>query len=217
MRGTFSMTSAALWADAEATATAAGVSWPIWCSVVAVTSAMIGGHWDVSWHRSIGRDTFWTPAHIAIYLCGVLAGISCGYLILSTTFGRSAAAARARAAAVTVWGLRGPLGAFIAAWGGIAMLSSAPFDDWWHSAYGLDVKILSPPPAALALGVFAVKLGALILIAGQMNRAADGERRILRGLLLYVGGVTITTDLLFSLEYTQAELMHSAVFYRVVS
>jgi hypothetical protein len=21
------------------------------------------------WHRSIGHDTFWTPPHIAIYLC----------------------------------------------------------------------------------------------------------------------------------------------------
>ena len=46
---------------------------------------MVGVHWDISWHRSIGRDTFWTPAHIAIYLCGILAGVSCGYLILSTT------------------------------------------------------------------------------------------------------------------------------------
>ncbi len=25
------------------------------------------------------------------------------------------------------------------------MITSAPFDDWWHNAYGLDVKILSPP------------------------------------------------------------------------
>ena len=49
---------------------------------------MVGTHWDIAWHRSIGRDTFWTPAHMAIYLGGVLAGLSCGYLILSTTFGR---------------------------------------------------------------------------------------------------------------------------------
>ncbi len=49
------------------------IPWYIWCSALAVTSAMVGVHWDISWHRSIGRDTFWTPAHIAIYLCGVLA------------------------------------------------------------------------------------------------------------------------------------------------
>src|SRR5216683_3863679 len=68
-----------------AVAQTATIPWYVWCAVVAVTSAMIGGQWDISWHRSIGRDTFWTPAHIAIYMCGVLAGISCGFLILSTT------------------------------------------------------------------------------------------------------------------------------------
>ena len=132
---------------------------------------MIGIHWDISWHRSIGRDTFWTPAHLVIQFCGVLAGISCGYLILSTTFdGRSPL----RDSSVRIWGFRGPLGAFIAAWGGIAMLTSAPFDNWWHNAYGLDVKIISPPHMVLAAGILAVHLGALILILGKMNRA-DGE------------------------------------------
>ena len=66
------------------------VPWYVWCSVAAVTFAMTGVHWDISWHRSIGRDAFWTPAHMAIYFSGVLAGISCGYLILSTTLDRTA-------------------------------------------------------------------------------------------------------------------------------
>jgi hypothetical protein len=51
------------------------VPWYIWIGAIAVTSSSIGGAWDVSWHRSIGRDTFWTPAHMLIYACGVLAGI----------------------------------------------------------------------------------------------------------------------------------------------
>src|ERR1700733_4920894 len=104
---------------AQKTATA---PWYVWLAVLSVTSAMVGTHWDISWHRSIGRDTFWTPAHIAIYLCGVLSGISCGYLILSTTFGKTSSAASLRAASVNIWGFRGPLGAFIAAWGGFVML-----------------------------------------------------------------------------------------------
>ena len=44
-------------------------------------------------------------------------------------------------------------GRFLAGWGGIAMLTSAPFDNWWHAAYGLDVKIVSPPHALLILGM----------------------------------------------------------------
>ena len=74
-----------------------------------------------------------------------------------------------------IWGFRGPLGAFIAAWGGVAMITSAPFDDWWHSAYGLDVKILSPPHVLLIAGILAVQLGTLILILGMMNRVARGD------------------------------------------
>ena len=39
------------------------VPWTIWCMIAGVVSGMIGGPWDISWHMSIGRDTFWTPAH----------------------------------------------------------------------------------------------------------------------------------------------------------
>jgi len=70
-------------------------------------------------------------------------GMACGYMILTATFGRDTAI---QSRSVKIWGFRGPLGAFIATWGCMAMLTSAPFDNWWHNAYGLDVKIVSPPP-----------------------------------------------------------------------
>ena len=177
----------------------ARVPWYVWCAVLGVTSAMIGGQWDISWHRSIGRDTFWTPAHMAIYLCGVLAGLSCGYLILATTFGNFS---QLRGTAVKMWGFEAPLGAFIAAWGGVAMLTSAPFDDWWHSAYGLDVKILSPPHVLLILGNLAVNTGTLILILGMMNRARDEFRSKLNWLFLYIGGVVLIGLMLMIMEFS---------------
>src|SRR5881397_1510286 len=58
----------------------------VWLILLAATSAIVGVIWDISWHRSIGRDTFWTPAHLAIYLGGALAGAACGWLVLKTTF-----------------------------------------------------------------------------------------------------------------------------------
>jgi hypothetical protein len=39
-----------------------GVPRYLWSIALAVTSNTIGADWDVSWHRSIGRDMFWTPA-----------------------------------------------------------------------------------------------------------------------------------------------------------
>src|SRR5215472_6530173 len=190
------------------------VPWYVWCSAAAVTFAMVGVHWDISCHRSIGRDTFWTPAHIAIHMCGVLAGISCGYLVISTTFDPRSAL---RECSVTIWGFRGALGAFIAAWGGIAMLTSAPFDNWWHDTYGLDVKILSPPHMVLALGILAVHAGALILILGQMNRAAGLLRERLLWLFLYVGGMTLVCLTILQMEITLRLFMHTAHFYGLVT
>jgi hypothetical protein len=190
------------------------IPWYVWCSVAAVTSAVIGIHWDISWHRSIGRDTFWTPAHVAIHLCGVLAGISCGYLILATTFNRQSPL---RKCSVRVWGFYGPLGSFIAAWGGIAMITSAPFDNWWHNAYGLDVKILSPPHAVLAVGLLAVHAGTLILILGQMNRADGPLRRRLRALFLYTGGLILISLTVLQMEITTRSDMHTVHFYGLIS
>jgi hypothetical protein len=190
----------------------APIPWYIWLSVAGVTSAIIGAHWDISWHRSIGRDTFWTPAHIAIQLCGVIAGITCGYLILWTTFGRS----QLREASVNVLGFRGPLGAFICAWGGFTMISSAPFDNWWHNAYGLDVKILSPPHFAGAIGIFAVELGALVLIASLMNKAGDKRRSHLEWLFLYMGGMILVAVMTVVIELVNRVYLHSPVCYRAI-
>jgi hypothetical protein len=191
--------------------TANSIPWYLWCVVLAVTSVTIGAHWDVSWHRSIGRDTFWTPAHMAIYACGVLAAISCGYLVLYTTIRKPAGLV---ASSVEVFGFRAPLGAFIASWGGIAMLTSAPFDNWWHNAYGLDVKIVSPPHTLLMLGVFAVSVGTLILLLGAMNRATDARIvRRLQGLLLYVGGLMVVFQMFFRMEYTWDVFLHGSEAY----
>jgi hypothetical protein len=201
----------------EAPAKTAAVPWYVWFGVLAVTLSSIGGAWDVAWHRSIGRDTFWTPAHLAIQACGVMAAIICGYLVLINTVGRSA---KLQSASVNVLGFRAPLGAFIAAWGGIAMITSAPFDNWWHAAYGLDVKIVSPPHTLLILGVRAVAVGILFLILAAMNRAAGdntqaGERtyKSLQRLFLYLGGLIVGGQMFFLMEYTWDVKLHSAIAY----
>ncbi|SRR5579883_34290 len=191
-------------------ASLSAIPWYLWASVIGVTSAMAGVHWDISWHRSIGRDTFWTPPHLAIYLCGVIAGISSAYLILATTFGKLP---EVRKSSVRMWGFYGPVGAFITAWGGVAMLTSAPFDDWWHNAYGLDVKILSPPHTVLAAGIIGIEMGALILVLGYMNRAVGDDRRRLNWLYLYLGSMIVVVFQILTMEYSVRVLQHTGTFY----
>ena len=192
---------------------AAGVPWYVWTGVAGITSASIGGAWDVAWHRSIGRDSFWTPAHLMIQLCGVLAAVIGLWLVYQCTF---RANSPLRAASVSVFGLRAPLGVFLAGWGGLAMVTSAPFDNWWHAAYGLDVKIVSPPHTLLILGIRCVSLGVFFLILATMNRAAaEGARSfpILQKLLLYLGGLTVGGQMFFLQEFTEEVGLHRVVAY----
>lgn len=198
------------------------VPWTIWAGVIAVTSSTIGGAWDVSWHRSIGRDSFLTPAHLLIYACGVIAALICGYLILYTTFGGSQ---KLKSESVSVLGFRAPLGAFIAAWGGIAMLTSAPFDNWWHNAYGLDVKIISPPHTLLILGIRGVSVGIMFLTLAAMNRleaermesgltaSAESNYKVLQALFLYMGGLAVMGQMFFIQENTWDVMLHSTAAY----
>jgi hypothetical protein len=197
----------------QASAATMAIPWYIWCCLFSVVSSVIGIDWDIAWHKSIGRDSFWTPAHVLIYLSGVLAGIACGYLILSTTFQKRAPL---RDASISMWGFRGPLGAFICAWGGVAMLASAPFDNWWHNSYGLDVKILSPPHVLLALGMTGIRFGTLVMAAAEMNRAHGLYRARLERVVLLAAVFLMAMTVGIFQEDTNRVLMHGSTFYMIM-
>src|SRR6476646_5729637 len=147
--------------------------WHAYTAVFAAVCVMVGVYWDISWHMTIGRDTFWTPAHLLIQAGGLIAGISSGSVALRNTFAGTPAQ---QAASVRFWGFRAPLGAWVCVWGCGAMLASAPFDNWWHNAYGLDVQIISPPHMILALGIVAITLGALLPTLARQNQTSGRER-----------------------------------------
>src|SRR6202041_960363 len=136
-------------------------------------------------------------------------GISCAYLILHTTFAGDEVA---KENAVRIWGLRGPLGAFIAAWGGFCMLTSAPFDNWWHDSYGLDVTILSPPHVVLLLGIFVMGVGGLVLTTARMNLASGQSRSKFNQILLCSGALLLCLLLMLALSTSAIKLSCIARF-----
>jgi hypothetical protein len=214
MAGTIPLSSTLQTGAAErVSAKSLSIPWYIWCNVIAVSSSVIGGVWDISWHESVGRDTFWTPAHMLIYLCGVLSGLTCGYVILSTTFQKDSPL---RDHSVSMWGFRGPLGAFVCSWGAVAMITSGPFDNWWHNAYGLDVKILSPPHILLALGMTGIRFGTLVLVLAEVNRAVGEYRIRLERVLFFSFVFLLAMTVGIMQEDTFRIFMHGAKFYLVV-
>ncbi|MBW8870025.1 MAG: hypothetical protein JF563_04505, partial [Acidobacteriales bacterium] len=84
------------------------------------------------------------------------------------------------------------------------------------NAYGLDVKIISPPHALLILGIRAIDFGMLFLMLAAMNRASDAgdsNYRNLRRLFLYLGGLVLGGQMFFIMEYTWDVALHRVVAY----
>ncbi len=197
-------------------------TWPMYATLFASTCIVVGIIWDISWHRTVGRDTFWTYPHVLEQIAAITSGVGCGWLVLQTTFARSAAAAEMRAESVKIWGFRGPLGAWVCIWGTVMMIVSAPFDNWWHSAYGLDVTIISPPHTVLAAGMISINLGALLVALAAQNRIRDmGNATVRDGLTLpvaYSAGLIVCALAILIMEQAGfANEMHASGFYQLTA
>ena len=83
-------------------------------------------------------------------------------------------------------------------------------------SYGLDVKILSPPHIVLAVGLLALHLGALVMLAGAMNRSDGARRPTLEVLVLIVGGNMVVALMTLFMEKTVRPFMHLGSFYLIV-
>ena len=198
--------------NARARARALSIPWPLYAVVVASTCIVVGLIWDVSWHRTVGRDTFWTLAHLLEQAAAVIAGLSCGFLVLKTTF---AGTPEQRARSVRFWRyFYGPLGAWVCILGTLMMITSAPFDNWWHNAYGLDVKIISPPHIVLAWGMVGIQVGAMLMTLSAQNRAAEDEQAVYSALYAYAAGILVTMmATVIQEDASVGNQMHGSKFY----
>src|SRR2546422_7673289 len=97
------------WTSVPSTS-AASVPRSVYVAVAGLACLPIGLLWDISHHSTIGRDTFWTPAHILIQIGGVTPALLFTAIALKTTLHGSE---QARAAAVSFWGARAPLGGWV--------------------------------------------------------------------------------------------------------
>jgi hypothetical protein len=192
-------------------------SWYMNALLLSTISIVTGVIWDISWHMSIGRDAFFSPPHMAIYLGGVAAGSTSIWKIITTTyFGTE----EEKGKSVSFWGMKAPLGTLFCIWGAGAMITSAPFDDWWHNAYGLDVKILSPPHTLLALGIACIQIGTLLHVLALQNQnetalVPDARKRKLRLLFALSSGIFVMVCSIFIIEHMGRGNMHNPLFYQI--
>jgi hypothetical protein len=192
-------------------------AWYINVLLLSTFCIMAGVIWDISWHMSIGRDTLFSPPHMAIYLGGIAAGASSIWKILRTSFWGTP---DEKGRAVSFWGMKAPLGTLFCIWGAGAMITSAPFDDWWHNTYGLDVKILSPPHSLLALGIAAIQIGTILNVLALQNQSevsmqSEEHKRKLRLMFGVSFGIFLMITFIFIVEHMGRVNMHNPLFYQV--
>jgi hypothetical protein len=195
----------------------------VYVSVLSSMCVIAGVLWDIAWHMSIGRDGLFSAPHVVTYVGASVAGFFSGYQVLKTSFWGSKLE---KSKMVNFWGIfYSSLGGLFCIWGGLASLTSAPFDDWWHNAYGLDVQILSPPHTILLLGLMSVQMGAMVGVLAFLNRkeqiatlsAAQNATRNnrLQWLFIMTAAFFIASIFTFLTESLGRWSMHSVSFYQV--
>jgi hypothetical protein len=193
---------------ASASADAIAIPWTVWLAFAGVVVFRIGSMVDFAWHKSVGRDEFWTPGHSTMALGGLLFGLAGLCEIVRTS--RAGASLR-RDASARILGLHGPVGAFLLVWANFAMLASSPFDDWWHKTYGLDLALVTPPHLLLIVSWLAGQAGALLWLASLINRSEGVTQERLAWMLVIVGAIHLMFLPAGGLDGRTT--MHTAAYY----
>lgn len=117
-----------------------------WTVLYLLLQAELGLAWDRNWHVFIGRDRFWIPPHVMMYTglggAGVVALL---VVLLETIRYRQKRPGVSAESTIALCGIfHAPLGFTLVGFGALIDLVAAPFDNYWHILYGIDVTLWSP-------------------------------------------------------------------------
>ena len=145
-------------------------------------SGFLGGVWDIQWHEDVGPDTFFTAPHLLLYLGAAGAGLtSLAVTLVSTWWVRHGADPDPALVPLLRRTLWAPLGFVVAGSGALVFLFFGLFDLWWHTVYGFDAVLHSPPHTGLGLGDLITLSGGVMvfvmLVTRGGRREAEGGRR----------------------------------------
>ncbi|MDH6522226.1 hypothetical protein [Streptomyces sp. SAI-090] len=147
--------------------------------------------WDDSLHTDVGRDTFWSTPHVLLY--GSLT------VTLAATAWWGIARIRGR-------GLRAAAADPLLRWAVVSAAAigiSAPADAVWHTAFGRDAVLWSPPHLLAIVATFALAVTLLRAIAAE----GGGWPTVLGG------GLVLAASLAPVMEYESDVPQYSAVWF----
>ncbi len=131
---------------------------------------LFGAIWDIQWHASIGRDSFWIPPHM-VAATGYVAALCLSLAAISYETWLDRRGVLRDLQGVTRWGgiTTSPYFLTVA----LAYLAGLFFtflDDQWHRAFGLDVTLWSPPHLLIGLAMTVVDFSLLLGLTASARR-----------------------------------------------
>ena len=157
-----------------------------WIILLFLILGELGLSWDIQWHALVGRDRFWTPPHILIYLAVGGAGIISLFMVLVDTlrYRHRAPGVNEKSTVRILRIFHAPSGFVICGLGPLICLIAAPFDNYWHQLYGIDINLWSPFHLMGALGGLLTGVGLVYVFASEaiIDRQARRHPRTVFGL-----------------------------------
>ena len=169
------------------------VSLPL-VALVGMALALFGVYWDDAWHTDRGRDTLVSPPHVALYV-----GVTMALVVVAASVFVNRRLGWRRLIADT---------SGIGVLGALAVVGSAPVDEWWHQAFGRDAVLWSPPHLFAVVGTIALAT-ALASMTGSSHRPL-GPARWIRSA---AGAPVIGAWLVLVLEYDTDVPQFSPAWY----
>ena len=124
---------------------------------------------DLQWHTDVGRDKLFTPPHIMI-LAGI---VPTSIMLTSYIFWYSFISKQDEKVGFYIGPFIAPTSLWMMVCGLITLVFGGLYDDFWHTSYGIDTTIITPPHVWTFAGGMLVEVATIALALQMKNRLKE--------------------------------------------
>ena len=135
---------------------------------------------DLQWHTDVGRDKLFTPPHIMI-LAGI---IPTSIMLLSYIFWYSFISKKDNKVGFYIGPIITPTSLWMMVCGLLTLVVGGLYDDLWHTSYGVDTTIITPPHIWTFAGGMLVEIATIALALQMKERLKDNSPKWLNLIIL---------------------------------
>ena len=135
---------------------------------------------DLQWHTDIGRDELFTPPHIMI-LAGI---VPTSIMLVSYILWNSFVSKNPAKTGFFIGPFVAPTSLWMMVCGLITLVLGGLYDDYWHTSYGVDTTIITPPHIWTFAGGMLVEVATLVLALQMKNRLKEATPKWLNLIII---------------------------------